>query len=707
MSQDIFPSQIQSPGGTTQFLRADQTWATVPAGADGLGPDGNKGDITVGGGGTTLQINAGAVALADMANVASGTVFYRKTASAGVPEVQTLATLKTDLGLTGTNSGDQPSIVGITGTLAQFNTAITDADIMPVAGGTFTGDIIVPAEVYGVAWNGSLEAPTKDAVYDKIEAVVATIPAAGVASFNTRTGAVTLTTADVTTAMPAFTGDVTSAAGATANTIAAGVVTLAKMANMATASLIYRKTAGSGVPEVQTLATLKSDLLLTGTNSGDQPSIVGITGTIAQFNTACTDADFATVASLSGYATTASLANYLLLTGGTLSGALTVNSTLTTSGLGTIGNGLSVTGGGFKASGQNLEFSHNGTVGIILSYDRTGSAYKALSLRGLSLDVTLSGTQIAAFGSTGLSVTGDIIASGLMYVGTDKLMLLHTGGQSFVRSQVGNLQLGAGGVDICAVGATGLAVTGGISTTSNMTMGVSAPTSGANPIHISMGGSFSDVAGDAARAKLKLFNDGAGAVYGLGVSSGQFDYMAPAAAQHKFWVGGVNIAHFSNDGQLGIISLLDCKTPNAGTTGGIRIRSNSGHGYAYLQVTDDPITAQFSYLRWNAAGQLLHSGAFTAAGGVSLKADERDMRDVRPIRNALALTKRLRGVRYREGSKQHIGIVGQELKAVLPALVSGSEDEDDFLAVDYGRLCAVLIEAVKTLTKRVEELEAR
>ncbi len=32
------------------------------------------------------------------------------------------------------------------------------------------------------------------------------------------------------------------------------------MANMATASLIYRKTASSGAPEVQTLATLKTDL---------------------------------------------------------------------------------------------------------------------------------------------------------------------------------------------------------------------------------------------------------------------------------------------------------------------------------------------------------------------------------------------------------------------------------------------------------------
>jgi hypothetical protein len=65
------------------------------------------------------------------------------------------------------------------------------------------------------------------------------------------------------------TGEVT---GATALTITNGAVTLAKMADMATASLIYRKTAGAGVPEVNSLATLKTDLGLTGTNSGDQTS---------------------------------------------------------------------------------------------------------------------------------------------------------------------------------------------------------------------------------------------------------------------------------------------------------------------------------------------------------------------------------------------------------------------------------------------------
>lgn len=34
---------------------------------------------------------------------------------------------------------------------------------------TFTQDQSVPDEAYGVGWNGSVEVPTKNAVYDKIE----------------------------------------------------------------------------------------------------------------------------------------------------------------------------------------------------------------------------------------------------------------------------------------------------------------------------------------------------------------------------------------------------------------------------------------------------------------------------------------------------------------------------------------------------------
>jgi outer membrane murein-binding lipoprotein Lpp len=50
--------------------------------------------------------------------------------------------------------------------------------------------------------------------------------------------------------MPALTGDVTTSAGTVATTIAAGVVTYAKMQNIsATARVLGRKTAGAGSTE--------------------------------------------------------------------------------------------------------------------------------------------------------------------------------------------------------------------------------------------------------------------------------------------------------------------------------------------------------------------------------------------------------------------------------------------------------------------------
>lgn len=40
---------------------------------------------------------------------------------------------------------------------------------MLASGGTFAADVSVPDEAYGVGWNGSVEVPTKNALYDKIE----------------------------------------------------------------------------------------------------------------------------------------------------------------------------------------------------------------------------------------------------------------------------------------------------------------------------------------------------------------------------------------------------------------------------------------------------------------------------------------------------------------------------------------------------------
>jgi hypothetical protein len=74
-----------------------RTVLNVADGANNYSHPNHSGDVTSVGSGAQTIVNS-AVTLAKMANVATGTIFYRKSGGAGAPEVQTLATLKIDLG---------------------------------------------------------------------------------------------------------------------------------------------------------------------------------------------------------------------------------------------------------------------------------------------------------------------------------------------------------------------------------------------------------------------------------------------------------------------------------------------------------------------------------------------------------------------------------------------------------------------------------
>jgi hypothetical protein len=121
----------------------------------------------------------------------------------------------------------------------------------------------------------------------------------------------------------ALTGDVTATGpGSAAATIANSAVTLAKQANVTTGTVFYRKTAGSGAPEVQTLATLKADLGLSGTNTGDQTTITGNAGTATALQTPRT----INGTSFDGTANITVTAAAGTLTGGTLASGVTASS---------------------------------------------------------------------------------------------------------------------------------------------------------------------------------------------------------------------------------------------------------------------------------------------------------------------------------------------------------------------------------------------
>lgn len=274
---------VPSGGTTNQVLtKVDGTdyntqWST-PSGLS----DGDKGDITVSTGGTAWAIDAGAVTLSKMANLAASTILGNNTGSPATPIALTATQVRTLINVADgatANSSDATLLARANHTGTQAASTISD---------------------FSSAADARIAAASINALSD----VIVTTPSTGqVIKYN---GTNWVNDTDATGGggvSDGDKGDITVSGGGTVWTIDNSAVTLAKQADMATASVVYRKTAGAGAPEVQTLATLKTDLGLTGTNSGDQTSIVGITGTKAQFNTAVTDGDILYVGDVTTNAT--------------------------------------------------------------------------------------------------------------------------------------------------------------------------------------------------------------------------------------------------------------------------------------------------------------------------------------------------------------------------------------------------------------------
>ena|GEM_PF-1307207 len=102
------------------------------------------------------------------------------------------------------------------------------------------------------------------------------------------------------------------------------------------------------------------------------------------------------------------------------------------------------------------------------------------------------------------------------------------------------------------------------------------------------------------------------------------------------------------------------------------------------------------------------NGDVTVNGSLVESSDIRFKKQFRTIEQPLAKINALNGYYYhwkdRPDTTQQVGVIAQEVEAVLPQLVT--TDNDGFKAVEYTRLTALLIEGMKEQQKQIEALRA-
>lgn len=132
------------------------------------------------------------------------------------------------------------------------------------------------------------------------------------------------------------------------------------------------------------------------------------------------------------------------------------------------------------------------------------------------------------------------------------------------------------------------------------------------------------------------------------------------------------------------------------------LKTSVGDKDFILKGVDDSSEITALTVDMSAAGAATFNNDVTAFSDVILKDN------IDTIDNALDRVKGMRGVFFdRKDNKQQrqTGVIAQEVEPFLPEVVRETKDEKKIKSVAYGNMVGVLIEAIKELNAKVEELQ--
>ena len=178
------------------------------------------------------------------------------------------------------------------------------------------------------------------------------------------------------------------------------------------------------------------------------------------------------------------------------------------------------------------------------------------------------------------------------------------------------------------------------------------------------------------------------------------------------WSSNVEIVADDQVGETsGRISMMN--TANGGTINEtILVSSNNGAGGGFMELRDNggATTLNFDGQNGNIAANGDVSGnTLTSSDGMVQTSDRRLKKNIQDLENPLEKVSKLRGVSYQwkdesKSQRNQIGVIAQEVEELYPEFVF--TNDKGMKAVNYAQMTAVLIEAIKELNLKVQNLES-